>query len=165
MIPEIKKILYSTDLSKNARYAFAYAAEIANKHNAKITVLHVLEQISHNTNVLLASMLGEERWQGIQDQNVQEVLDTIKDRLDKFCGEAQKEMIECPFLVEDILVKQGEPGREILKQADLSDFDLIVMGTHGQSALADAMLGSTARRVVRRSKRPVLVIRLPENGM
>ncbi|MGD9197642.1 MAG: universal stress protein [Desulfobacterales bacterium] len=35
------------------------------------------------------------------------------------------------------------------------------MGTHGQSTLEDVMLGSTARRVIRRSKIPVLVVRLP----
>lgn len=162
MIPDIKKILYSTDLSKNARYAFGYAAAIANKHNAKITILHVLEEVSHSSSVRLASLMGEERWQELQDRNVQDVLDTIKERLDQFCGDMKKELIDCPFTVEDIVVKQGEPGGEILKQADLTDCDLIVMGTHGQSALADAMLGSTARRVVRRSDKPVLVIRLPE---
>jgi len=162
MIPEIKKILYSTDLSKNARYAFGYTAEIANKHNAKITILHVLEEISHSASVRLASLLGEERWQGLQDRNVQQVLDTIKERLDKFCGDAQKELTDCPFIVEDIIVKQGDPGGEILNQADLTDCDLIVMGTHGQSALVNAMLGSTARWVVRRSLKPVLTIRLPK---
>jgi len=162
MITKIKKILYSTDLSKNARYAFGYAAEIANKHNAKITILHVLEEISHSASVRMASMLGEERWQALQDQNVQEVFDTIKERLDKFCGDMKKELIDCQFMVEDIVVKQGNPGGEILKQADLTDCDLIVMGTRGQGALANAMLGSTARRVVRRSLKPVLTIRLPK---
>jgi len=163
LIPEIKKILYSTDLSKNARYAFGYAAEIANKHNAKITILHILEEVSHSASVRLASLMGEERWQDLQDRNVQQVLDTIEERLDKFCQDTQKELVDCPFIVEDIVVKQGEPGGEILKQADSTDCDLIVMGTHGQSALMNAMLGSTARWVVRRSERPVLVIRLPEN--
>ena len=162
MIPEIKKILYSTDLSKNARHAFGYAAEIANKHNAKITILHVLEEMSHNANVQVASLLGEERWQELQDRNVQQVLDTVKERLDKFCGDAQEELSNCPFIVENIVVKQGNPGDEILNQADQTDCDLIVLGTHGQSALMNAMLGSTARWVVRRSARPVLVIRLPE---
>jgi nucleotide-binding universal stress UspA family protein len=36
------------------------------------------------------------------------------------------------------------------------------MGTHGHGTLADAMMGSTARRVLRRSAKPVLVVRLPE---
>jgi nucleotide-binding universal stress UspA family protein len=43
MIPEIKKILYATDLSKNSSYAFQYAADMAKKHNARIVILHSVE--------------------------------------------------------------------------------------------------------------------------
>ena len=46
MIPEIKNILYATDLSENARYAFGYAVSLANRCDAKITVLHVVEELS-----------------------------------------------------------------------------------------------------------------------
>ena len=45
-IPPIKKILYATDLSENARYAFGYAVSLANQYDAKITILHVLEDRS-----------------------------------------------------------------------------------------------------------------------
>ena len=43
MIPEIKKILYSTDLSENSKFAFSYAASLANRYDAAITILHVLK--------------------------------------------------------------------------------------------------------------------------
>ena len=46
MIPEIKKILYATDLSENARFAFGYAASLANRYGAQIVMLHVIEEIS-----------------------------------------------------------------------------------------------------------------------
>jgi len=49
-----------------------------------------------------------------------------------------------------------------LQEIENNSYDLVVMGAHGQSALADAVMGSTSRRVVRRCKKPVLVIRLPE---
>ena len=45
MIPEIKKILYATDLSKNSSYAFLYAADMAKRHNARIVILHSIEPI------------------------------------------------------------------------------------------------------------------------
>ena len=45
MIPEIKKILYPADLSQNARYAFGYAAYLANRYNAGITIFQILEDI------------------------------------------------------------------------------------------------------------------------
>ena len=42
---EIKKILYATDLSENARYAFAYAVSLADLYNATITIFHVLPEV------------------------------------------------------------------------------------------------------------------------
>ena len=54
------------------------------------------------------------------------------------------------------------PADRVLRQAARTNCDLVVMGTHGQGMLADAMLGSTARRVIRRCRQPVMVIRLPD---
>jgi len=44
MIPEIKKILYATDLSPNSAYALRYAINSAKKHDAGIIILHVVEE-------------------------------------------------------------------------------------------------------------------------
>jgi len=46
ILPDIKKILYATDLSENSRHAFAYAAGIANRYEAGVTVLFVIEELS-----------------------------------------------------------------------------------------------------------------------
>ena len=45
MIPQIKKILYATDLSKNSSYAFFYATDMARRHEAKIVILHAVEPV------------------------------------------------------------------------------------------------------------------------
>jgi len=161
MIPEVKKILYATDLSENARYAFGYAASIANRFGAHITILHVLEEISHSATIRLAAMLGEDKWQKLQNRNIQDVLDTIRARIETFCQDVGKELEECPYLFDDVIIKQGEPVEMILSQAKETGCDLIVMGTRGHGLLADAMMGSTATRVVRRSQLPVLIVRLP----
>ena len=55
MIPKIKKILYTTDLSPNSDYAFRYAINSAKKHDANIIILHVLEEISDTKLVMLSS--------------------------------------------------------------------------------------------------------------
>ncbi len=162
MIPQIRTILYTTDLSKNAVHAFSYAAMLANRFDAQITIIHVIEELSHSSSVQIAQMLGEDKWQVIQDENVQKVRDTITGRLDAFCERMTTELKECPFMVAGIVVQRGEPVECILRQAEKINAELIVMGTHGQGIVADAMLGSTARRVVRRSTLPVLTIRLPE---
>lgn len=162
MMPTIEKILYATDLSPNAKYAFGYAASMAHKYGARITILHVLEQISETINVQLASIMGQDRWQELQARNQQEAETTIRQRLTDFCGDMKETLQDCPFIVSDIVVDQGVPADRILRQADRTHCDLVVMGTHGQGTLADAMLGSTARKVIRRCRQPVMVIRLPE---
>ena len=162
MIPEIKKILYTTDLSENARYAFGYAASLANRYDAGVTILHVLEDISPTSNSLVTNIIGKDRWEELRGQNEKEVIDTIRSRLTKFCDDVQAELPSCPFITDKIMVKIGSPVDEILLEVEKNSYDLVVMGAHGQSVLADTLMGSVSRRVVRRCKTPVLVIRLPE---
>jgi nucleotide-binding universal stress UspA family protein len=161
MIPEIKKILYATDLSGSAKHAFNYAATIAGKFDATIIVLHVVETIPSNTEWQIVEYLGQDRWKEIQEKKKQDFIESVKKSLNNFCDEISSGMKSCPFIVEEILIKEGIPVDEIIKTADSKNCDMVVMGTHGYGMLADALIGSTARRVVRRSKKPVMVIRRP----
>jgi nucleotide-binding universal stress UspA family protein len=161
-IPEIKKILYATDLSENARYAFGYAMSLANKYGAGITILHVLEDVSPFADSLVVNILGRQKWDELRDANEQKAIDTIRERLTTFCEEVSRDLPECPFITDEILVKVGNPVEEILEQVGKRDFDMVVMGAHGQGFIEEAIMGSVSRRVVRRCKKPVLVLRLPK---
>ncbi len=162
MIPTIKKILYATDLSENALYAFGYAASLSNRYGAGLTILHVVEEMSPSLSGHIVDLLGEERWRDMLEQNTEELLNRVKDRLDKFSEDMKADLTDCPFTVDDIIVRQGRPAEMIILQAETIQYDMIVMGTHGYGLLAGALMGSTARRVVRRTETPVMVIRLPE---
>jgi nucleotide-binding universal stress UspA family protein len=162
MIPEIKKILYTTDLSENARHAFGYAASLANRYGAGIIFLHVIEEVSPYSNSLVINVVGREKWEELRKANEEMVLDTIKGRLERFCEDVAAELPACPFITDDIIVKVGNPVDEILHEVAATDCDLVVMGAHGLGVVAGAVMGSTSRRVLRRCKKPVLVIRLPE---
>ena len=61
-----------------------------------------------------------------------------------------------------IEVCEGFPAEEILKKADEFNCDAIVMGTHGKGIIANTFLGSTAKRVLRRTRKPVFIIPLPK---
>ena len=52
----------------------------------------------------------------------------------------------------------GQAGDAIVALADEGAYDMIVMGTHGHSALGNVVMGSTATRVLARTKKPVLLI-------
>jgi nucleotide-binding universal stress UspA family protein len=163
MIPDIKRILYATDLSENARYAFGYAVSLANRHDAKITVLHVVEELSSFAQSMVADMMGEKRLADIKTQKEKEVIAELKIRLEAFCNDVRHEQPSCPFVVDNTIVVTGHPVDQIVHQAAEMDADLIVIGSHGRGGLADVTMGSTSRRVLRRCAMPVLVVRLQEN--
>ena len=57
MTPQIRKILYATDLSKNSAFAFQYALDMAEKYDAKIVILHVIEPIPSDRQTLCERIL------------------------------------------------------------------------------------------------------------
>ena len=58
-----------------------------------------------------------------------------------------------------VLVSSGDPHDGILSAAHKEDVDCIVMSTHGGTALARTLLGSTAEKVVYTTKRPVFLVK------
>lgn len=73
-------------------------------------------------------------------------------------------MPSCPFLVHEIIVEIGEPVDAILAWVENSGCDIVVMGARGRGMIVNALIGSVSRRVVRRCRKPVLVVRLPEDA-
>ena len=162
MIPEIKKILYPTDLSENARYAFSYAVSLANCYDARITVLHVVEELSSFARSMVEEILGEKRWADrIKEKEAQVIVD-LKVRLDEFCQQVYLEQPGCPFMIDKTIAVTGHPVDQICRHAKEIDADVIVMGSRGKGGLADVTLGSTSRRVLKRGTTPVMVVRLPK---
>ena len=170
---EVKKILYATDLSENARYAFAYAVSLADLYNAAITILHVLPEVPELLDQSVIGYISAERWEEIKSQQLEEAKEAligkrrehlaVKEALLQFSEDVKQQQQGAGFTTDEVIVVRGNPVEEIIKNAEERNCELIVMGTHGLGTLADAMLGSTARRVIRRSKMPVLVVRLPED--
>ncbi len=169
---EIKNILYATDLSESARHAFAYALSLAKLYGAQITFLHVLPEVSELADSNIIGYISADRWEEIKAQHFSEAREAIigkkrdsgaaKAVLNQFSEDAKLGQEDASVIADEIIVERGNPVEQILKQTEEKKCDLIVMGTHGQGTLADVMMGSTARRVLRRSKKPVLVVRLPE---
>jgi nucleotide-binding universal stress UspA family protein len=163
MIPEIKKILYSTDLSENSKFAFSYAASLANRYDAAITILHVLKDAKPTAESLVTNVLGAERWKELLDRSKTELMEKLRHRLESFCEETKSALPACPFMVKEVIVKIGDPVEEIMAEVEKNDYDLVIMGARGHGALSDAVLGSVSRRVLRRCSKPVMVIRLPKH--
>jgi nucleotide-binding universal stress UspA family protein len=172
VLPKVKvrKILYATDLSENAKPAFSFAADLASRYDAGLIIVHVIDE-HPSLEEKIVGYVRAEQWEEIKKRNEDEARSAligkishrtlIGEVLDRFAKDAQENLEEVSFRTEGILVVRGNPVEQILQQSAENGCDLIVMGTHGEGSLADAMIGSTARRVVRRSRIPVLVVRLP----
>ena len=165
---DIKNILYTTDLSDTALHAFSYAVSLANLYNAKITILHVIEDYDA-VEPQLAGMLMEEQWKTIQERHVREARQTltgksrdnviVRDALTQFAENVKSDPQGQAFATDEVLVLFGDPVEKITETAKERNSDLIVMGSHGHGLLQD-LIGSTTRRVLRKSHTPVLTIRL-----
>lgn len=157
MIPQITKILYATDLSKNSVYAFYYAVDIAQKRNAKIIVFHAIEPLPSSVRVY-----WDQKLRKIEKENIEGVHEEIQKRLKLFCEKIDKKIEgPCAELVSDIIVRVGYPVEEILNLVNEKKCDVIVMGTHGKGFLKQTFLGSVSRSVLDRSQKPVFIVPLP----
>jgi nucleotide-binding universal stress UspA family protein len=162
MIPEIKKILYTTDLSDNSAYAFRYAINSAKKHAAKIVILHVIEELPSNIKALVASYIDDDQQKNIAEESLTHSMDRIRKRLKIFCDKELKNDPESLDRIESIEVCQGYPADVILKKADTLGCDTIIMGTHGKGVIKSTYLGSMTKKVLRQVRKPVFIIPLPK---
>jgi nucleotide-binding universal stress UspA family protein len=159
MIPDIKKILYATDLSKNSSYAFFYAVDMARKNDAKIVILHSVEP---GRNISYAGADVESVLKGAKTQEQEAELNEVKKRVEEFCKRMDSCMgSSCLELVSKILIPLGHPVEEILEAAREEGCDAIVLGTHGKGFLKQTFLGSVAAKVLERTRKPVFIIPLP----
>lgn len=162
MLPEVKTILYATGLGPGAPYVFRHALSEAEKHKAKVIILHVMEPLNPFGRHLVELHISHEQAEQIQEQAREHAKQKIEARVRNLCD---KETCHAPTgesLVSDIRVVEGQPHLEIVKQAKELGADMIVIGTHRHSAIGEAMLGHTANKVVHRAEAPVLLVRIPE---
>ena len=165
---QIKKILYATDLSETAVHAFSYAVSLANIYGASITILHVLAEFPGEE--FVTNMINTDTWEEIKSRHYSEARNRLIDKkrdhvalkevLEAFSEESKADAEDQTFVTDEILIKTGAPAEIIVQTAKERNCDLIVMGTHGRGVIADVLIGSTAKWVVRQSLTPVLVIRL-----
>lgn len=165
----VKKILYATDLSETARFALAYATDLANLYRAQLVLLHVMDEVPQNVDKWVVGYLDAHKWDEIKQRNVEETEDLLirKKRGKQVFQDVledvrqQRDEGEHSSEEDEVVVRRGNPASRILEVAEEKGCDMIVMGSHGHGTFLDAMMGSTAKRVVKRAKVPVLVVRIP----
>ncbi len=143
----IKSILVPTDFSKQADSALKVAAQIAKKNDATIYLLHILELPMHLTDLMSSGAPAP----------APEAIFFMKQAHKKF-----EEVLEQDFL-KDIEVIETVSFEDVMKgiidSSKKNEVDIIIMGSHGSTGFEELFIGSNAEKVVRTSKKPVLVIK------
>jgi nucleotide-binding universal stress UspA family protein len=139
-------ILFPTDFSDVSLKALDYLKEYKNCGFNRIVLLHVIEERAINAIVRYSPM------------NFEEGKKSIVEDIEKDLKSTEKELVQHGFdVIARIVV--GNPIREILQAEKAPNIDLIVLGSHGKSNLEEIFLGSVSEKVIRRSAKPVLVIK------
>lgn len=142
----IERILVPLDLSRHSVVALDYARELASVFDAKLQLLHVVERPVYPSfyalkQSSLVAMLGD-------------IEARAKTELDKEMHHGRGPAV--PF---ETYVSEGPAVAAILDFAKTRRSDVIVMTTHGQTALKRFFLGGVAEKVVRRATLPVLTVK------
>jgi nucleotide-binding universal stress UspA family protein len=135
--PAIRSILVTTDFSEGTSEASKYAFSFAQECQARITLLHVVDQVTVEPTV----------------KSSLPTIDAIRRQLEKLVPDEVRPWCEVKTRVE-----VGVPYSTVLAIQKSEKADLLVMNVHGKSLIDRALLGSTAERVVRAAVCPVLLI-------
>ncbi len=134
----MKTILVASDLSARSDRALARAVLLADQHEAKLVVVHVVDED------LPAASANRQ----VEDA-------------ERLLHAALAELPEAAGLVSEVRVVVGEHYQAILAEGETAGADLVIVGQHRKDILLDLFRGSTGERIIRFGNRPVLVVKSP----
>jgi nucleotide-binding universal stress UspA family protein len=147
----ILKILVPIDGSKVSHKAAKYAVELAKQTGASLMLLSVIDKRFIVDQTVSASASPTHLKESIEDY-LKQSAQSSTDEIAKVC---KRNHIQCKTSI-----RTGHPVEEIVSEATKSKADLIVLGSHGKSALKAAVLGSVTYGVMHKdTKIPVLIVR------
>ena len=146
----VHHILVPIDFSPYAEQALDYAMALAQKLQARVTLLHVIQP------PVVVNVEG-----GLWPSStfLADLEATIRGDLEGYLAR-----VTAAGLTGEMVVIHGVPFQQILDTAKARQVDLIILGTHGRTGLAHVLLGSVAEKVARLAPCPVLIARQPAPG-
>ncbi|HYE29991.1 MAG TPA: universal stress protein [Methylomirabilota bacterium] len=145
---QIKRILVPVDFSGCSKRAVQYAIAFARQFNADVLLLHVVQLDYAAIEMSPLDITAVER----------QIHESVRQRLTKFI-----EGLDVSHVSVEQRVLCGNVKKQILNEAQAYKPDLIIVGTHGETGLRHALLGSVAESVVRHANCPALTVREREH--
>lgn len=146
----INSILVPIDFSLHSKNALKYAVPLAEKFGASLHLVYVVEPTIYPADL----GFGQVVLPGVEEELREKGGEELQSLMEKEIGGRVKS---------SCTVRTGNPHQEILREAEELGVALIVVATHGHSGVEHMLFGSTADRIVRNAKCPVLTVR-PEGS-
>ncbi len=141
----LERVLFCTDFSQNADYAFNYALDaVAKRPGARLYLLHVIPE-------------SESQFWKTYIYEVEDVDNKAKHDIDRRIKEAYLDKLPDNIEIE-VECRVGKDSEQILEYAKEKDIDLIVLGRQGHTGLQDALFGRVSEKVVRKAHCAVMVV-------
>lgn len=141
-------IIVGVDFSANGRKALDAAIRLAKDLDTQLVVVHAFPDMK-----IPSPMLGDLEKQVLDEAKAEISMDEAMTLAEEWVQVARAQGADVLSVA-----SEGNAGDLILQQADDHKAGLIVVGTHGRTGLRHLLMGSVAEDVVRRSKRPVMVV-------
>lgn len=139
----LKNVLVATDFEAASEAALVYGRALARTFGASLHLIHVAENQFLRASATDPALLNFAQQRALAERLTTEDCDRLNARA--------------------VLKTSDSPSDAIVNYARTMSIDLIVMGTHGRSAMAQLLVGSVAEHVVRTAPCPVLTVRHPEH--
>ena len=144
----INRILLPTDFSKHSRKCIDYILKLKDCGINEVIIMHVIDyKIIKETDIIFDGKVDEET---IIERSIEQAEKQLK---------IFTEPLENNGLRISFLVKVGNPCSEIIKAADEMNVSMIIMGHRGHNLAKELLLGSNSEKVIRKSSKPVLLIK------
>jgi universal stress protein E len=138
----VRRIVVGTDFSRPARAAIIRASMLAAEHAAKLEIIHVTTHFSAPPGIAILRSLGKG-----PDPLVQQALDEAVELARSYGASVTAKVLT------------GRSATTLAEEAKNLGADLVVVGARGQRSLRDAVIGTTAERLMERSGRDILIVR------
>ena len=145
----LKNILVATDFSEPSNVAVAYGRDLARNYNARLHVIHVVEDVMLRYGAEIGMALP-----ALQEDLVKAARRDLEARL----TDEDRQQLNAVAIIDT----GANIAAAICGYAKNNAIDLIVTGTHGRGAVQHFLMGSVAERVVRTATCPVLTVHAHE---
>jgi nucleotide-binding universal stress UspA family protein len=162
MVPKLHRMIYATDLSTDSIEAIRYAIKYAGKHKANLIIFHVINRRSITFSKIRSALFNETQEYKITQGKSSAALKVMENLLETACKKNPQNHLADIQNIEHLVVHYGRIAEEIVEKATRWGCELIILGPRRKRLLGRIFLPSVARRVIRRTDKPVHIIKIPK---